>query len=72
MPECKYCPTEIVWARHPDTGKPAPIEDEATDDGNIRLHDDGTYTVLAGERLTHARETGEHLHLNHFATCPRR
>lgn len=69
--KCKWCPTDINWHRHETTDKPAPIEDEAADNGNIRVNDDGTYTVLAGERLKAARQLGETLYLNHFATCER-
>lgn len=66
---CRSCHRPIFWARHPDTGKWMPIDDESVLDGNIRLDGD-EYQVLAGVRLENARKAGEHLHLSHFVTCP--
>lgn len=70
MNACRSCGAPIVWARHPETGKAMPIDDESSDRGNIRLEDDETYAVLAGPRLETARGHDEKLHLSHFVTCP--
>lgn len=69
---CRYCNAPIFWANHERTDRPAPIDDEASDDGNCRVDlEANTYTVLAGVRLEEARAAGEHLHTNHFMTCQR-
>lgn len=70
MTACRYCGAEIFWAKSRTTEKPAPIDDVASDEGNIRIDLDAeTYDVLAGARLEAARSAGEKLHTNHFATC---
>lgn len=67
---CKSCPTEIRWMKHAKTGKPAPIESRPSANGNIRIHPHRpVYVVLNAERAADAREAGEELYLNHFATC---
>jgi hypothetical protein len=68
---CRYCGATIFWAKHKRTEKPAPIDDEASSDGNIALDlEEETYTVLTGTPLEEARARGQHLHTNHFMTCP--
>lgn len=62
-PTCKGCGNRIVWRRHERTGKLAPIDAEATVDGNIVIVDGETYRIdktAAGPRFT-----------NHWATCTR-
>ena len=61
---CKKCGAEILWANHVGTGKPAPIDWEPTEGGNVLINRDGTYRILS--KLEYAAE----LHTNHFATCP--
>lgn len=71
MSRCRSCQAPIWWGKSRETGKPAPIDDQASSDGNLRLHfEDETYEVLSGERLEQARTQGEKLHLSHFVTCP--
>lgn len=67
---CGSCGTPVYWLRSVATGKPAPIEVEASERGNIAVDLlAGTYSVVpAPER---ASQQGP-LHLNHFVGCPQR
>ena len=66
--QCGSCGEPIYWLKHVRTGKPAPIEVKTTPNGNILVDvSRGTYCMaLAAEKVAYP----EHLHLNHFATCP--
>lgn len=71
---CDGCGKEIIFAKSSSTDKWMPVDDDASEQGNIRI--DFTYSppraiVLAKERLDDARESGERLHLSHFVTCPK-
>ena len=55
-------------ARHKRTGKPAPIEVEPSDDGNILVTGD-EYEIVPKELRDRARNGGFVLRKNHFATC---
>lgn len=71
--KCRSCPAQVLWLDHVRTGKPAPIDVNPADDGNVLIDPDaGTYRVLAGDDLDHARSEGAPLRKNHFATCPGR
>ena len=68
---CRSCGAPIMWLEHVTTGKPAPIDIQASMDGNIRIgvipeH----YGVLTGQDLADAQERGDELHKSHYATCP--
>lgn len=70
---CSGCGQTILFARTVG-GRFMPVDDQAHPDGNIRLDLDGaepTALVLAGGRLSEAREMGEKLHRSHFVTCPK-
>lgn len=66
LSKCRSCGASIVWCVSASTGKRAPIDAEASAEGNILIARDGRYLILAPE------SAGEHagkLHTNHFATC---
>lgn len=79
---CRWCGFEVMWLRHPDTGRLAPIDVDPVPDGNVIVHRDaggrllGTYGVVRKDEQAlfdatkavdlDARPT---LHLNHWATC---
>lgn len=67
---CASCGEPIFWLKHHRTKRLAPIEAKHSPDGNV-LTDvrNGRYTIATAiERATYR----EHLHLNHFVTCPQR
>lgn len=73
---CRTCGAPIYWMANVKTGKPAPIDVQPTERGNIILHEvAATYQVLdkqSADMVRHAFE-GEYtppLHTNHFMTCP--
>lgn len=59
---------EVVWLRHKDTNKPAPIETIASANGNILIHGK-LYRMATGDEIKKAKQIGKPLYLNHFATC---
>ena len=65
---CK-CGAELIFRRHHETGRSAPIEPVPSVRGNIRILPDGRYEVLTGDRL---REATGPLYLNHYVTCAER
>ena len=65
---CRKCKAAVVMARHIGTGKPAPIEIQPSDDGNILVTGD-TYEVVPAAERQRRRERGFVLRKNHFATC---
>lgn len=68
---CRDCGAAMIWAKWQDSGKGIPLNAEPDpDDGNLRLHADGTVERLSGGDLTAARVDEEDLYLTHFATCP--
>ena len=66
--QCGSCGEPIYWLKHVRSGKPAPIEIKTSANGNILVDvSHGTYGMaLPAEKVAYP----EHLHLNHFATCP--
>lgn len=73
MKPCDRCGVQIIFAQSRSTGKWMPVDDEASELGNVRLDLEAspiTATVLAGDNLANARAAGERLHLSHFVTCP--
>jgi len=66
--QCRKCGKETLWLRHKDTNKPAPIEAEASDNGNIFIKND-LYRIASPEETERAKQIGKPLYLNHFATC---
>lgn len=69
MATCTECQRPVMWLRHVTTNRAAPIDMDATADGNIVVGD-GTYEVLSKERLATYRAEAVPLHTSHFATCP--
>lgn len=71
MYACRECGKEIIWLRHKDTGKPAPIETEpAGAEGNIAIsREKGLYRVATANERDIAKLYGKNLYLNHFSTC---
>jgi hypothetical protein len=65
---CRECQAEVIMARHIGTGKPAPIEAQPSDDGNILVTGD-TYEVVKKEEREMVKRRGFVLRKNHFATC---
>lgn len=65
---CKKCGKECVWLKHKDTNKPAPIEAEPSENGNIYVRG-GLYRMVSKEEKQLFLEKRKPLYLNHFATC---
>lgn len=65
---CQRCHARVVMARHVRTKKPAPIEVEPSDDGNISITGDEYEVVPEAERAIY-KQRGFPLRKNHFATC---
>lgn len=69
MEKCRSCNAEVLWITT-SNGKKMPLDAEPVRfGGNIRLHDDGTITVLTKDD---PRNSLEKLYRSHFATCPER
>jgi hypothetical protein len=70
------CAAMVLWLRHPQSGRLAPVDANPAPNGNIVVDlAQREYSVLAGDRLTAARRAGTELRLNHWVTCedpPRR
>jgi hypothetical protein len=62
---CRSCGAPIRWCRHINTGRPAPIDADPAEDGNVSIYG-SAYTVVV--RATTA-DPGPFYH-NHFVTCP--
>lgn len=69
---CRDCGVEIMWLKHKDTGKSAPIGVAKSSDGNIVVNPDKTlYRIANGEEYGKNRMAeSPSLHLSHFARCP--
>lgn len=65
---CQKCNTEVIWLRHKDTNKPAPIEAAPNENGNIFTHGK-LYRLATAEEIAKAKAIGKPLYLNHFASC---
>ena len=71
MANCKDCGKEILWLKHKDTGKAAPIEAEKVLKGNIVISErSGQYRIVNGEEYEKAVVKEIPLHISHFARCP--
>lgn len=64
-PTCRHCPARIIWRRHERTGNLAPIDADATSDGNIILVDADTYRIATAADGLDGRPRFK----NHWATC---
>lgn len=67
---CGSCGARVLWVRHIDTGKPAPLDPSPTSVGNVVLTVDGErYKVLT---LDEERELAHDAarYVLHFVTCP--
>lgn len=63
---CRSCGAEVLFLKHAETGKVAPITTKPSPDGNVVVdYAAGTY------RIAPKKERCGPLHLNHFANCPR-
>lgn len=68
MNTCRSCNQPIMWAMT-EKGNKMPLDAEPVRwGGNIRVHDDGTCSVLHKDE---PRMPGEMLYRSHFATCPK-
>jgi hypothetical protein len=73
---CGSCGALIWWLAHEKTGKPAPIECEPSEAGNIIVNLlTERYRMLKSDAAQAIRDAyeGEYtppLHFNHFARCP--
>jgi len=65
---CQKCNAQIIMARHKRTRNPAPIEVDASDDGNILVTGD-EYEIVPADERQKAKDRGFVLRKNHFATC---
>lgn len=65
---CSSCKRDIFWRVHVVTGKPAPLDAQPVDDGNIVLDDGETYRVLT--KAERATVVDIPRYTSHFATCP--
>lgn len=64
---CRGCGQRLLWLKHEITLKPAPIEAEPSDNGNILIDTAaGTYRIMKGQPLPGVFPA---LHRNHFAGC---
>lgn len=66
--ECRKCGKECLWLKHKDTNKPAPIEAEPSENGNIFISGK-LYRLATKEEIARAKTIGKPLYLNHFSTC---
>lgn len=66
--QCRECGKETMWLRHKETNKPAPIEAEPNDKGNIFIQGD-LYRIATPEEIEKAKAIGKALYLNHFSKC---
>lgn len=73
---CRWCGADIMWLKHPKTGKLAPIDLHPVPGGNIAVDTKhGTYTVISRDELTlfdttrADEDANPNLHLNHYVTC---
>lgn len=65
--KCQYCETMIRMMKHEKTGRPAPIEVDENEGGNVLLNPDGTYHIVG---KTEQIDPAIPLYLNHYAACP--
>ena len=66
--KCQYCEKPILWLKHKETLKFAPIEAEPSESGNIFINGD-FYRMATDEEVGKAKQIGKPLYINHFATC---
>jgi hypothetical protein len=66
--KCEKCGAQIMNPRHVGTNRPAPIEVQPSDDGNILVT--GTkYEIVPKDEREKVKLRGFVLRKNHFATC---
>lgn len=65
---CQKCGVEIRMLEHHRTKNPAPIEAEASADGNIQTVGP-VYLVVPKDQRATLQARGVRLYKNHFATC---
>jgi len=68
MAVCEKCGKAILWLNHKTSGRPAPIEAEPNEKGNILIKGN-EYRVAKRDEIQKANEIGHPLFLNHFAAC---
>lgn len=73
---CRWCRADVIWLKHPGTGKLAPIDLHPAPGGNIVVNRAaGTYTVVVPNDLALFDVTKTdvdaqpNLHFNHWVTC---
>lgn len=70
--QCSRCGTAILWLKHKETGKRAPIQVTPPEKvGNILVKGD-LYRIATAEEIDKMKSLGREreLYLNHFAECP--
>lgn len=65
---CQKCGAAVLWLRHKETDKPAPIEAAPSENGNI-LVQGSLYRIATDDEKEKAKKIGKALYLNHFASC---
>jgi hypothetical protein len=73
MPNCRDCSKEILWLKHHQTGKVAPIEAEKHPDGNLVISvEKGLYRFANDSEYEKHKtsDTGPKLWISHFVQCP--
>ncbi len=69
---CRSCEAEVVWARHKDTLRWAPIDAGYTDQGNVLLYPGAPRIYTVGEEVDmYTRPEDMPIRTtSHFASCP--
>ena len=67
---CRTCTAPLRWARMARTGRPHPLDLDATERGTVKLLGDGRGEVLTGPELLQARDAGVELFLEPLRDLP--
>ena len=64
---CRSCGKNLMIVNHERTGKPAPVEAEPVENGNIMLNPDGTYGIAP---KGYEWPEGAKRYQSHYVSCP--